>query len=207
MLTVTTPATTFDLITLASVKSVLGIVNGSDDAFLKDAITQASDVIARHCKRVFAAETVEETFRLDQSHNDLVLARYPVTSIVSIVEGVTEFDLFNTDDMNRSLDYELNGESGVLRRLGGDGTRDGWWAATRIVVAYKAGFDLPTAAPEALKKAATRLTKAYWDTADRDLSLRSADISGVGIQTYLDFEHLPYDAEALLVPFRNLRIV
>jgi hypothetical protein len=197
MLIVTTPATQFDLITLLSAKMAFSIKGSDEDDFLKDAITQASDVIARHCKRIFALEAVTETLRPDQSKNDLVLARYPVAEITSVVEGNTTVD--------PSM-YEINVDSGVLRRLAGDGTSDGWWPASRIVVTYSAGFDLPTDTPAALQKAATRLVKAYYDTADRDLSLRSSDIPGVHNATYLDFEHLPFDAEALLAPFRNLRI-
>jgi uncharacterized phiE125 gp8 family phage protein len=196
MLTVTDDADSYDLVTLATVKAAMSITGPDEDDFLKSAITQASDVIARHCRRVFALEVVTETLRPDQSKNDLVLARYPVAEITSVVEGNTTVD---------PTMYEINVDSGVLRRLAGDGTSDGWWPASRIVVTYSAGFDLPTDTPAALQKAATRLVKAYYDTADRDLSVRSLDVPGVLSRTYLDFEHLPFDAEALLAPFRNMR--
>ena len=135
MLTITTAATQFDLITLAATKTAFGITGSAEGTFLRDAITQASDVIARHCRRVFAQETIVETLRLDQSHNDIVLTRYPITEIASIVEGNTTVD---------PAMYEFNTESGVVRRLAGDGTSDGWWGATRITITYSAGYDLPT---------------------------------------------------------------
>jgi uncharacterized phiE125 gp8 family phage protein len=194
MLTVTTPATTFDLMTLDTLKLAIGA--DSDDAFLRGALTRASDVIARHCKRVFAQEEVVETLRLDQSRNDLVLARYPVSAVASVVEGITTVD---------PTGYEINEESGVLRRLGGDGTRDGWWPASRIVVAYSAGYELPDDTPEALQQACSQLVKAYYHANGRDPALRSRDVPGVLIATFLDIVHLPHDVRGLLEPFRNFR--
>lgn len=197
MLTITTPATNFDLIALATAKTALKITDHSADDFLKDAIKQASDVIARYCRRVFAQETVCETLRLDHSQREIALERYPVTAISTVVENATTID---------ASEYELNAESGLLRRLAGDGSRNGHWPATRIVVNYTAGYDLPTRTPDGLKKAVTRLVQAYWHTADRDLSERSSDIPGVHSATYLDFEHMPFDAEGLLEPFCSTRI-
>ena len=64
MLTVTSPASTFDLALLASVKSELSITDRSEDANLARWIGQASTAIAAYCNRVFVTETVSETFRL-----------------------------------------------------------------------------------------------------------------------------------------------
>jgi uncharacterized phiE125 gp8 family phage protein len=196
MLTVTTPATNFDLMTLASLKIAIDISNNDDDSFLRATLTRASDVISRHCKRIFAQETVVETLRLDQSRPDIVLARYPVTEITSVVEGATTVD---------ASGYEISEESGVLRRLQGDGDRDGWWAATRITITYNAGFALPDAAPDALQQGCAQLVKAYYHARHRDPSLRSRDVPGINVSSFLDIVHLPHDVRGLLEPFRNYR--
>lgn len=66
MLTVTTAATAFNIVDLGVVRAALGIVDNGGDEALTGFLNRASDVIARHCKRTFALETVQEQFRLDR---------------------------------------------------------------------------------------------------------------------------------------------
>ncbi|MEJ0097870.1 MAG: hypothetical protein WDM84_08010 [Bauldia sp.] len=61
MLTVITPAETYDLVTAQAAASALGIDPDADN--LDTQITQASDAIAKACNRVFAVEGVAETLR------------------------------------------------------------------------------------------------------------------------------------------------
>lgn len=86
MLTVVTPAQSYDLTVLATVKAELGITDRSEDENLTRWIKQASDVIAKYCNRVFAQETVSETFRLATRESNLLLSRYPVVSIAAVQE-------------------------------------------------------------------------------------------------------------------------
>ena len=63
---------------LATVKAELGITDRSEDENLARWIKQASDAVSKHCNRVFAQETLSETFRLKCREDGLLLARFPV---------------------------------------------------------------------------------------------------------------------------------
>jgi hypothetical protein len=65
MLTVVDEASSYDLATLAVVKAALGLTGGEEDATLSALITRASAAIAKYCNRVFAQETIEESFRVN----------------------------------------------------------------------------------------------------------------------------------------------
>jgi hypothetical protein len=195
MLTVTTAATNFNLIDVETARTALSITNNSENAILADLIDRASDVIARHCRRVFAQEVVTEQFRQDQCLRELVLARFPVIEIMSITEGV--------DTLVASTDYEFDQSTGTVTRLHCD--HPCHWSRCKTVVVYSAGYSLPTETPPALQQGAVQLVKAYWHASDRDPSLRSQDLPGVFTASYLDIEHLPIDVRGLVAPFRNYR--
>ena len=175
MLTVTTPASNFDLTVLATVKDELGITDRREDDNLARWIKQASDAISKHCNRVFVQETVSETFRLKCRDDGLLLARYPVSGIASVVENDTTLD---------ASDYEVTTESGVLKRLSSD--REWCWPAGKIVVAYTAGYALVTDLPYGVERAAIALVKQYRYSAERDPLLRSEQVEGAGSSAYFD---------------------
>src|SRR5262245_63764196 len=78
---VITPATSFDLMTIDELKIALNIVDTSQDAMLEDNIDRYSDVVSVLCNRVFARETVRETWRcvgLDCPATRLYLTHWPV---------------------------------------------------------------------------------------------------------------------------------
>src|SRR4051794_26130013 len=108
MLTVVEANTKRDLTRLAHVKAELGVTDRDSDTLIKRYITQASDIVARYCNRVFAIETVTEAFRVHSGTQSLALSRYPVIEIVSALDGD---DLLTTDD------YEIDLESGIIERL------------------------------------------------------------------------------------------
>lgn len=178
-----------DLTTLAAIKAELGDAGVSDDQ-LERFITQASDVIAKYCNRVFAIETVRETFRFNLSAADIMLARYPVTEVVSIIEGETTL----TAD-----DYELNPATGIIHRVSSSGAI--WrWRQGKTVVTYKAGFALPDDLPEGIERACITLVKNYAASGDRDPMVRSESSDGVGSTAYFSGEGtgLPPEVEGLI---------
>ena len=61
------PADSYALLTLDELKVILNLplTDTSEDAQLQMWIDQYSDVVATMCNRVFAYETVEETWRSD----------------------------------------------------------------------------------------------------------------------------------------------
>src|SRR4051812_48224477 len=97
-LTVVTPALSFALTRVDTVKAELGLTGSSEDDQIDDYIWQASSAITGYLGRVIAEETVTETFRFTAQEAcrwdaiQLVLARYPVTDIDSVVAGGTALD-------------------------------------------------------------------------------------------------------------------
>lgn len=177
MLTIVTPARTYDLTVLVTVKAELGITDRSEDENLTRWIHQASNSISRYCNRVFAQETVSETFRLKCREEGLLLARFPVTAIASVVENDTALT---------ASDYELAraGGAGVLNRLRFD--REWTWPIGKIVVTYTAGYGTLTDLPYEIEIAAIALVKQYRYAAERDPQLRSEQTEGAGSSSYFD---------------------
>lgn len=207
MLIVTTPAASYDLTLLGTVKAALGIKDRKSDVLLKAYIRQASDAIAQYCNRVFAIETVTETFRLGRAHrplslpslrhdhrqSDLILRRYPVISIVSVTENDVLLDVTM---------YELTPDEGTLRRLCSD--QRSFWQSGKIVVVYSSGYQLPTGLPGGIERAAIMTVKHYLDTTDRDrdLNVRTERVDGAGTTEFFsgDASGLPPDVQGLLAP-------
>ena len=176
-LTIVTPATTFNLTTVAAVRTQLGLTDNSETENLARWISQASDTIAKFCNRIFAEETVAETFRLRRREDGICLTRFPASAIVSVVENATTL---------AATDYELasDGGGGVLNRLRND--REGEWPIGKIVVTYTAGYALPNGLPDGIERAAIMLVSQYRNTSDRDPQIRSESIEGSGSTSYFD---------------------
>jgi hypothetical protein len=141
---VLTPADSYALLTLDELKAILNVPpsNTSEDAQLQAYIDVYSDVVATMCNRVFGYESVEETWRGDLPPLDtprLFLTRYPVA----------DADLVSVESPRGSVldpaSYELENASGKLRI-------EGAWAEP-VTVTYSGGYQLPDAAPKALKAA------------------------------------------------------
>jgi hypothetical protein len=143
---VITPASSYDLCTLDEIKVMLGIAptDTSEDALLAIWITQYSDMIATMCKRVFAYETVEETWRGDllpysTDNGRVFLTHYPVAD--ADIQSVT-----GPDGTDLSTGYELENKSGKLQFF-----NISWSEPIRIT--YSGGYLLPDDCPPALKQA------------------------------------------------------
>src|SRR5574337_288633 len=111
MLEVVTPADYTALTTLDAVKAELKITNTDDDDYVTLKIAEVTDIICEYLNvkraddgtRTIGQETLTETFRggwngrircrIDTNRiSSLVLARWPVTSIASVVENDTTLD-------------------------------------------------------------------------------------------------------------------
>lgn len=194
MLTVVTPASTYDLTILATVKAELGITDRQSDPALTGYIRHASDVVAKFCNRVFAAETVSETFRLKYRAEELMLSRYPVTGITSVVEN---------DSTLTEADYERDDDTGELRRLSSDAPV--CWPRGKIVVVYTCGYELLSNLPFGIERATILLVKQYASAGDRDPLVRSETVDGAGSTDYFSSagSGLPPEVEGLLIPHRK----
>lgn len=175
LLTVTTPATVFDLSVLADVKDDLAIAVSTYDATLLRYLSEASLAIAKACGRVFAQEAVSEQFRFEARPQPmLILTRWPVSAVASIVEDSTTLI---------GADWEVDAVTGRLYRLRAD--YKSWWTASKITVAYTAGYNLAAnGAPKDLQAAARSLIKSRWFAKARDPLVKSEEVPGVLRQDY-----------------------
>lgn len=203
ILTVTVPAATFALTDLASVQAEMDLTGTTTDAaYLQTQIGAASAAIASWCGRVFARETVREIWRPDRAAEYLMLARFPVASITSVIVDGTTLD---TDE------YEMDAETGFLWRLYDDARV--WWCGSKITVTYVGGYLLPGQAgrtlPHDVQRACVLLTAAQYNARGRDPLVRSEGAQDVGQVSYLDpragMEAMPPQVAALLSAYRSWR--
>jgi hypothetical protein len=174
--TVTTPATSYALVDLATVKSDFGVTIKTDDVYLTRLIARASTAISNFCNRVFAVETVSDAFSpwrgpadgmLYSSNPVLQLSRWPVISLVSVVE--------NGATLTRDVDFTLDAKASQLIRIDSDG-RPCAWRDAPIAVAYSAGFAV---IPDDLIEACEMHVLSRYKARGRDLTVRSQTLTGV----------------------------
>lgn len=201
IVTVTTASDTFDLTTLDTVKAELQITDESKDDLLRRYIRAESDRMARYCKRVLAIETVSEEFRTDTRRECLMLDRYPVTAIASVVEdGVTL----------ATAAYQVKKASGLIYRLSDDGKRSEW-AMGKITVAYTGGYELLGTLPLGIQEACIEMVTGRWMARGRDPMLKLTEVEGMGRREYWvgstgDDDGLPTSVAAALQPYRRIAL-
>jgi hypothetical protein len=220
VLTVTVPAASLNLTTLAIVKDELDIIDAAQDTRLARWISEASSQIHRWINRSLVSETVSELFpgcgssRPDWMFGDvrrsldnggthatyrLLLARFPVSSIDSVV--------IDDGDPLDAATYTLDGEKGVLYLP--------YWSGSKIVVVYTGGYALTATSgvqtmPGAVVQAATAMVCLRHAMRGRDPSLRSVDVPGVLSETYWvgakgEDGAMPPSVTGLLEGFREVR--
>lgn len=202
ILVVTTPAQTPILLTtLAAVKQELEIADDSSDAWLTNVIARQSQRIQSYCERVFAIETVTETFYADRGvpQTDLTpawerlggtrrpslrLQRTPVIGTPAVTLSPASADPVT---LTVATDFIVDAARGVLTRLGTTG-RPIFWSPCETAVTYTAGFALPgeqeRTLPVDLEDACIQLVKGRWHGRRRDPQLKSETIDMVGSQTF-----------------------
>jgi hypothetical protein len=133
----------------------------------------------------------------------LVLTRYPVADVVSVVEN----------DVTLAADEtEIESDTGLLRRLIND--RLAWWACGKIVVTYRAGFADVTdmeSLPAPIERAAIILVGMFRQRTKRDPAVRQVTHGDTAVTYGLgplgaDTDALPAEVTALLAPYRDYRL-
>ena len=191
ILDVVTPAPNQDLVSLADMRDELDAPR-SQDARLKRYITSASAVVATYTRRVWREETVTETFyasyfsyhwhwhwhpyrHFDGKPSPLVLTRYPVSSITSVVVG--------DDPALDPTNYLLDGDKGLLYHFGDDGIVPLVWGVNTVSITYVAGYALADVPPD-VQQAAMALVRVRYFSRGRDPYLRSINVPGVQEESY-----------------------
>jgi hypothetical protein len=222
-LVVMTPAASYDMTTLDVVKDELAITDTSADARLKRWITASSRTIQNYTRRVFAQETVVETFYqsgvnagiplgvpivpplipLAMPRYDAMwairLKRFPVGAMASItVDG-------NTLDTSG---YFLDANCGLLYRTDSSGNPVRW-LCQQVVVTYTGGY--ADNLPPDLELACITLVRGLWFASRRDPSLRQISIPNVQEETYWvgqrgDDGAVPPEVAGRLDPYREVSL-
>ena len=199
MLTVVTPANSTRLTTLERARALLSFPPGQDALALRS-IDVASAIVADWCRRPFARETVRETLPICPG-DSILLARSPVTSFMSVVQGETTLD---------PAEYAYDAELGRLYRQDAAGYLFRWWGP--LAITYVAGYTLPADSgtwtlPLPVERAAILLAGAALSTTERDPLVRTETVEGVGSTTWWvpGASGLPSpEAESLLQPYRRV---
>jgi hypothetical protein len=215
ILDVVTPAPSQDLVSLTDTRDEFDAPRTAD-ARLKRYITEASAAVATYTRRVWRQETVTETFysaffmggwgawgwgwgwrwspyrRSDGAPNPLVLARYPVSSIISVVADGTAFD---------PTEYLLDGDKGLLYRWDPDGSIGMAWAAQTVAITYVSGYQLTADVPPDVQQACMAMIRQRYFSRGRNPYLRSQTVPNVQEESYWagpDLSALPPETIGLL---------
>jgi hypothetical protein len=174
--TVVTPAPTYDLIDLATVKDALDLNDNKGDAFLKKAIGFVSAEIAQFCNRVLPLETLTDEFwpardpypyQVPGGIAPLQLSRWPLKIVTTVVE--------NGDTLVDGTDYRVDAARGQITRLDGN-AYPCLWPAYALSVTYDGGF---SQIPNDVQDAALRMVTARWLARGRDPLMKQENIPGV----------------------------
>lgn len=198
ILTVVVPASADArmMVTGATAMAMLGDVKPQEESLIDAEIRRASAAIEQYCNRIFAAETVSETFRLDDGARSLLLTRRPIISVTSITEDGVAL---------AGSDWEADLDAGILFRLGSDAQTD--WSASKVTIVYQAGYN---SYPKDLQDAALRLVRMARASRSRDPTIKSETVEGVGQTVYwisgsANFGSMPPDVTGILDQYCDIR--
>lgn len=180
LVTVSTAAEATALTTLERVKMELGITGTDYDDLLTAKISEASSDIEAVLGYRVARETVSEMFwDLEETLDYVLLDRVPVSSVTTVTLD---------DEVQETTYYRLDGKTGALYALDGNGYQSAWIVGKSLVVAYIGGYLLPGQAgrdlPPAIEAGAVDLVSMFWLARGRDPSLRAEQVDGVGRAEY-----------------------
>jgi hypothetical protein len=159
---VSVPAADRGLLTLAEIKTALGITDTSQDATLTALGLQVSAIVTSYCRvpsdgispPTLRRETVVQTTRIHEKIAEFMLSRRFVASGEAIsVDG----EALAVDN------YEVDRSAGLVRRL--ISGRVVYWSCGTVVVTYQAGLE---PVPDLIKRAATNAIREQWSELQRD---------------------------------------
>jgi hypothetical protein len=181
--TVTTPAGSTDLVSLADVKLELGITGTADDAWLAKVISRASATVGNYCNRILAVQSYRDDIFLDQDRaaawstpgfsKELQLALWPLVGAVTVTEDGSLAPLV------QGTDFVAEIETGLLFRLTTESAIGRW--RLPLVATYQAGF---AAIPADVQDAVLDMVKGRYYARSRDPNLRQESVDGVWSGSY-----------------------
>lgn len=179
IVTVTTPASTYDLVTADIVRDDLQLTTADiSDAALARMITRQSLNAAQYCNRTLPAETVSEQIWLQRENypyqtiggqEPLQLSRWPI--VAGSLPVVTE----NATVLVKDTDYAVDYVRGQLLRLDAN-SYPCLWPTFPLVVAYVGGL---SPIPPDLQDAIVTMIKGRYFSRTRDPKIKAEDVTGV----------------------------
>jgi len=194
-----------DLVTLAAVKTYLGISGTDDDDLLNALIGGVSKAIKNYCQDNIASDTYTEYYD-GPANNIIILKHRPIISITGSEEGV--WDDLNTDyEDGDKLDYSDDdfyyyAEEGMI--VGRDHTFN--VGRKNIKVVYKAGYDT---IPDDVQLAAKMQVATLYNKVKGGLDGVSAERIGdysITLAKGSDAAALLPEAEVMLRPYVNYAV-
>lgn len=202
--TLLTPAATYDLVDLETVKVELQIPDDdtSKDAWLTGVIHQVSGAIARFCNRSsmdvneasFPIETVQDLFYPERDAYPyqvpgglelLQLSRWPLPFVEGGDSPVTSIVITDPPGNNTTLvegtDFIVNPAFGQLVRLEPFTQYPTLWFPVKTVVIYQGGFD---PIPPDVQDAALRWITQRFSDRGRNPNLRAREQPGTGREEF-----------------------
>ena len=171
-----TPPASYDLTSLTTVKSELGVSGSQSDAQLKRYISAASIAAEQFCNRDFVVEAVQDAFwpqrdaypvSIPGGVSPLQLSRWPLVSLGAVVENAVTLTI--------GTDFIADMAKGQLSRLDLSAFPKPW-AALPITVSYSAGY---ATIPPDIEDAVIRMIRNRWFARNRDPMAREINIPGV----------------------------
>ena len=190
---IVTPASSYSLVDLADVKTLLGITVTTYDALLNLFIPQASATAQSFCNNPFVVETIQDQFypqsdgvpwTVKDRRAPIQLSRWPTVAISSVVETIAGV----ATTLTSGTDFLLDAENGQLTRLN---TYDPnysspalpcYWRPNPIVAQYTAGYQN---IPNDVFDAVTTLVKMMYYAQTRDPLVRAQNVAGVYDASYV----------------------
>lgn len=216
LLTVVTPASDYNLVSLAATKDELDVTDSSIDTRLTRWLREAKDAIEAVIGRVLRAEAVSEVFRwsglyylrcggrhgLGEIVSGLLVKRYPIQTVTQITE--------DTIVLVAGTDYEVDQGAGIIYRLS-DLSRIPW-SGQQIEVEYIGGYLTADDIPGDIQTACLTLLKHRKSAQTRDPTLRALSIPGVIDRQYWvggtgdNSAGLPPEVLGLIERYRDLHV-
>lgn len=209
LISVTAVSNSYRLTTVPMFSEDIGIDEPVEETYFGRLIDRVSAAIDLYLKRTLAKQSYSETFRDIGCTESLMLRHYPITAISSITESGTALT---------GSDYEYDADSGLVYRLSSDVRSV--WTASKIVVAYTAGYVLPSQTlvgagaagartlPYDIENAALIAMRAAYSGRDMDPRLKSYNLPGVVTEEFGSDtgSSLPDAAKAILNPYRRILV-
>jgi hypothetical protein len=202
--TVTTEATSADLVAWATVRDELGVTGSANIVVLRRYVSSASAAIVNYTNRAFVQESVLDEiwpqrdaspYLIPGGIEPVQLSRWAIVTLTTVIENdVTLVD---------GTDYRADLAKGQVHRLDGNGYPCRW-PAYALSFQFDGGY---ATVPADIQDVTIRMVRNRWNAKDRDPSLMSENIPGVRdarwwIATGNEAGNMPPDVQDVLDNYR-----